>query len=178
MKHNFGAGPCILPQDVFKEAAAAVENAWIARYPHPSKIVSNQGPEFGSDVAGASSDALAAKVSDGKPIKAKLPYNAQVTPYLKIESPAGQVIDLRMDNYGPGGPMVRAEYVTREGVQEYENLGWMNGYEVQYTIPAGIKILALKYRETGYDTEFTGTFECDDEFLNRYREKSHHHKQY
>lgn len=24
MKHNFGAGPCILPQDVFKEAAAAV----------------------------------------------------------------------------------------------------------------------------------------------------------
>jgi phosphoserine aminotransferase len=24
MKHNFGAGPCILPQDVFKEAAEAV----------------------------------------------------------------------------------------------------------------------------------------------------------
>jgi len=111
------------------------------------------------------------KVSDGQPIKAKLPYNAQITPYLKIESPAGQVIDLRMDNYGQG-PTVRAEYVTREGVQEYESLGWMNGHEVHYTIPAGIKILALKYRETGYDTEFTGTFECDDEFLNRYREKA------
>ena len=110
------------------------------------------------------------KVSDGKPIKAKLPYNAQVTPYLKIESPAGQVIDLRMDNQA--GPTVRAEYVTREGVQEYENLGWMSGHEVHYTIPAGVKILALKYRETGYDTEFTGTFECDDEFLNRYREKA------
>jgi alpha-L-rhamnosidase len=111
------------------------------------------------------------KVSDGQPIKAKLPYNAQITPYLKIESPAGQVIDLRMDNYGQG-PTVRAEYVTREGVQEYENLGWMNGHEVHYTIPAGIKILALKYRETGYDTAFTGTFECDDDFLNRYREKA------
>jgi phosphoserine aminotransferase len=24
MKHNFGAGPCILPQDVFKKAADAV----------------------------------------------------------------------------------------------------------------------------------------------------------
>ena len=24
MKHNFGAGPCILPQTVFEEAAAAV----------------------------------------------------------------------------------------------------------------------------------------------------------
>ena len=113
------------------------------------------------------------KVSDGKPIKAKLPYNAQITPYLKIESPAGQLIDLRMDNYNGGkAPNIRAEYVTREGVQEYESLGWMNGHEFHYTIPAGIKILALKYRETGYDTEFTGTFECDDEFLNRYREKA------
>ncbi len=110
------------------------------------------------------------KVSDGKVIKAKLPYNAQITPYLKIESPAGQVIDLRMDNQS--GPTVRAEYVTREGVQEYESLGWMSGHEVHYTIPAGIKILGLKYRETGYDTEFVGTFECDDEFLNRYREKA------
>jgi hypothetical protein len=62
--------------------------------------------------------------------------------------------------------------VTRDGVQEYENLGWMNGHEVHYTIPAGFKILALKYRETGYNTEFTGTFECDDDFLNRYREKA------
>lgn len=24
MKHNFGAGPCILPQEVFKQAAQAV----------------------------------------------------------------------------------------------------------------------------------------------------------
>ena len=112
-------------------------------------------------------------VSDGKVIKATLPYNAQVTPYLKIEGPAGQLIDLRMDNYSGGkAPNVRAEYVTREGIQEYESLGWMNGHEMHYTIPAGFKILELKYRETGYDTEFTGTFECDDDFLNRYRQKA------
>jgi len=112
-------------------------------------------------------------VSDGKVIKAKLPYNAQVTPYLEVEGPAGDLIDLRMDNYNGGGPPnVRAEYVTRDGVQAYESLGWMNGHEMHYTIPAGLKILALKYRETGYDTEFTGTFECDDEFLNRYRQKA------
>ena len=113
------------------------------------------------------------KVSDGKVIKAKLPYNAQVTPYLKVEGPAGKLIDIRMDNYNGGGPPnVRTEYVTRAGIQEYENLGWMNGHEMHYTIPAGVKILALKYRETGYNTEFTGTFECDDDFLNRYREKA------
>lgn len=113
------------------------------------------------------------EVSDGKTIKATLPYNAQITPYLKVEGPDGQLIDIRMDNYNGGGPPnVRAEYVTRDGVQEYENLGWMNGHEVHYTIPAGFRILALKYRETGYNTEFTGTFECDDDFLNRYRQKA------
>ena len=26
MKHNFGAGPCILPQEVFKQASEAVLN--------------------------------------------------------------------------------------------------------------------------------------------------------
>ena len=113
------------------------------------------------------------KVSDGKTIKAKLPYNAQVTPYLKVEGPAGQLIDIRMDNYRGGKAVnVRGEYVTRQGVQAYENLGWMNGHEVHYTIPTGFKILQLKYRETGYNTEFTGTFECDDDFLNRYHKKA------
>ena len=113
------------------------------------------------------------KVSDGKLIKAKLPYNAQVTPYLKLEGPAGKLIDIRMDNYSGGKQdNVRAEYVTKDGVQEYESLGWMNGHEMHYTIPAGFKIHALKYRETGYNTEFTGTFECDDDFLNRYRQKA------
>jgi alpha-L-rhamnosidase len=113
------------------------------------------------------------KVSDGKTIKAKLPYNAQITPYLRVEGPGGQLIDIRMDNYRGGGPPnVRAEYVSRDGVQEYESLGWMNGHEVHYTIPAGFKILALQYRETGYNAEFTGTFECDDDFLNRYRRKA------
>ena len=112
-------------------------------------------------------------VSDGQVIKAKLPYNAQVTPYLEVEGPAGQLIDIRMDNYKGGGPPnVRAEYVSRDGVQAYENLGWMNGHEMHYTIPSGVKIHALKYRETGYNTEFTGIFECDDDFLNRYRQKA------
>ncbi|MBN2685009.1 MAG: alpha-L-rhamnosidase N-terminal domain-containing protein [Pontiellaceae bacterium] len=111
--------------------------------------------------------------SDGTQIRAKLPYNAQITPYLKIDAPAGKTIDIRMDNYEGGGTQnVRAEYITRDGIQEYESLGWMNGHEVLYTIPPGIKILELKYRETGYNAEFTGTFECDDAFLNRYRQKA------
>jgi hypothetical protein len=112
-------------------------------------------------------------VSDGKPIKAKLPYNAQVTPYLKINAKAGEVIKIQTDNYlGGSEPNVRAEYVTRDGEQEFECLGWMNGHEVHYEIPAGIKILDLKFRETGFDTEFDGAFSCDDDFLNRLHTKA------
>ena len=115
----------------------------------------------------ANADALP-KISDGRVIKAKLPYNAQVTPYFEIEGPAGETIDIRMDNGASG----RSEYVTQAGRQSHEELAWQNGHEVHYTIPAGFKILALKYRETGYDTEFAGSFECDDAFFNRHHKKA------
>ncbi len=112
-------------------------------------------------------------VSDGKPIVCKLPYNAQITPVLKVDAPEGYCIDMRTDHYEGGGtPNVRAEYVTKSGVQEYESLGWMNGHSVIYTMPAGVKILSLQYRETGYDTEFAGSFECDDPFFNELWKKS------
>lgn len=108
----------------------------------------------------------------GKAIACKLPYNAQITPWLKVDAPAGLTIDIRMDDYTGGGePNVRSEYVTRAGVQEFESLGWMNGHEVRYTIPAGVKILGLKYRETGYNCEFSGAFSCEDETLNKLWEK-------
>ena len=59
-------------------------------------------------------------VSDGKVIKAKLPYNAHVTPYFKIDATAGQRIDIRTDDIQGGGESsVHAEYVTRDGEQEY-----------------------------------------------------------
>jgi hypothetical protein len=112
-------------------------------------------------------------VSDGKPIACKLPYNAQITPILKIDAAEGLEIDIRTDNYRGGGENnVRAEYVTKNGVQEYESLGWMNGHTVVYTIPAGVKILSLQYRETGYDTEIAGSFECDDPFYNELWKKA------
>jgi len=112
-------------------------------------------------------------ISTGQVIVAKLPYNAQLTPWLKVNAKAGQTIDIRSSNYRGGGePNIRAEYVTRDGVQEYESLGWFNGQDVLYKIPAGVKVLDLKYRETGYGTEFSGWFTCDDPFCNRLWEKS------
>ena len=112
--------------------------------------------------------------SDDKVIVAKLPKNITITPYLQIAGPAGLAIDIRTDNYKGGSEYnVRTEYITREGVQEFETPGYMNGHEVLYTIPAGIKIIALKYRETRYNTEQVGQFACNDSFYNKLWRKSY-----
>jgi hypothetical protein len=112
-------------------------------------------------------------VSSGDTIVCKLSYNAHVTPYFEVEAESGQTIKIQTDHYAGGGPVnVRGEYITREGKQKYENLGWMNGHEVHYIIPKGVKVLDLKYRETGYNSEFSGSFWCDDPFFNKLWEKA------
>ena len=107
-------------------------------------------------------------VSTGDPIVCKLPSNLQVTPWLKVQSKSGEIIEIQTDHLQGGGePNVMGKYITRDGLQEYENLGWMNGEKVTYSIPKGVKIIGLKYRETGYNTEFTGSFHCSDNFFDQ-----------
>lgn len=109
----------------------------------------------------------------GDTLYCTLPYNAQVTPYLKIKAPEGLLIKMQTDNYNGGSELnVRAEYVTKEGIQEYESFGWMNGHEMCYVIPEGVEVLDLKFRETGYNTEFTGSFSCNDPFYNELWKKA------
>lgn len=80
---------------------------------------------------------------------------------------------MQTDNYMGGSTYnMRAEYVTRDGVQEYESLGWLNGHEMLYIVPKGVEVLDLKFRETGYDTELAGTFTCDDPFLEELYKRS------
>jgi hypothetical protein len=113
-------------------------------------------------------------ISEGNAIRMKLPVNYSITPWLKVDAPeAGSVIDIRTDNYRGGSAYnVRTEYITRKGEQEFETYGYMNGHEVIYSIPAGIKVLGLGYRRTSFPTEHTGSFQCDDPFLNSLWQKS------
>ncbi len=106
----------------------------------------------------------------GEKITVDIPYNAQLTPYLKIIAPAGKKIRITTENTLIGA--VSTTYITKEGEQEFESLGWFNGEHITYDIPKGVKVLSLKYRETGYDSSFCGDFRCDDEFLNSLWQKS------
>lgn len=112
-------------------------------------------------------------VSKGDTLVCSLPYNCQMTPWLKVDAPAGCVIGISTDHDIVGGlPCIKAEYITRGGEQEFECFGWMNGEKVCYIIPEGVEVKGVKFRETGYDTEFSGYFRCNEEFFNEYWKKS------
>lgn len=103
----------------------------------------------------------------------RLPYDAQFTPYLSVRAETGKTIDIYTDHdIVTNEQCIRAQYVTRSGEQSYESLGWMNGQVAYYTIPEGVDVLAVKYRETGYDADFSGTFHCSDDFFNRLWQRS------
>lgn len=106
----------------------------------------------------------------GEKITVDIPYNAQVTTYLKVIAPAGKKIRITTENTPIGA--VSTTYITKEGEQEFESLGWINGEHITYDIPHGVTIVSLKYRETGYNSSFCGDFKCDDEFLNSLWQKS------
>ncbi len=106
----------------------------------------------------------------GEKITVDIPYNAQLTPYLKVIAPAGKKIRITTENTVIGA--VSNTYITKEGEQEFEALGWFNGEHITYKIPKDVTIVSLQYRETGYDSSFSGDFKCDDEFLNSLWQKS------
>lgn len=106
-------------------------------------------------------------------ITGTLPKNITVTPYICLKAEAGQLIDIRSDNYKGGSEYnVRAEYITKKGIQEFEMPNYINGHRVFYTLPKGVKCLKVGYRETRFNTEIIGKFACSDEFYNRLWEKS------
>jgi alpha-L-rhamnosidase len=117
--------------------------------------------------------------SDGKLI-AVLPFAAQITPCFELKASGGEIIDIRTDRYsingGPGDDANlynahRVEYICKSGVNRFEALNWMFGEQVIYTIPEGVEIIKLGYRESGYQTEFVGDFKCSNKLVNRLVEK-------
>lgn len=111
----------------------------------------------------------------GDTLICKLPYNMQFTPFFDIDAKDGQTVKMFTDNYlyyNGSAENIRAEYISKEGRQTYESLGWINGHYFYLVAPEGVKIHTVGYRETGYNTEFAGYFECADPFFNKLWEKA------
>ena len=96
----------------------------------------------------------------------KLPYNCHFQPWIEVENAQGKTIHLNSSN-----PLVlyltpTESFVAKKHFETYEAKNWVSGEGAIYTIPAGVVVKSVKYRETGYDTKFTGSFECNDNDYN------------
>ena len=91
-----------------------------------------------------------------------MPYNCHFQPSIVVDGPAGKTIAFNSSN-----PLVlyltkTESCTTQAGEHRYEAKDWISGEGAIYTIPAGVVVKSVQYRETGYDTEFAGSFRCDD----------------
>ena len=97
--------------------------------------------------------------------------NIQGTPYLKVRSnKGGELISIKSDswvNLNSGGTSIAHQYITCKGEQEWEALGWMNGYEITFTIPSSVQVLELGFRKSGYNATATGMVTTDNQVLNQ-----------
>ncbi|HMQ07013.1 MAG TPA: hypothetical protein PKC30_06900 [Saprospiraceae bacterium] len=107
-------------------------------------------------------------------VKGKLPKNISISPYFDITTAqSGEIIDIRTDNYfGGSEPELSAQYITKEGRQAYESLGYLNGHEMIYYFPKGTEIHRILYRETRFNTDLIGKFVSDNTRLNQLWEKA------
>ena len=97
----------------------------------------------------------------------RLPYNAQFKMWIRLRSDdAGKVVKFDSTNPLTYCRQKEQSYTTVKGEQEYEMPEWISGEGAKYTIPAGVTVLGVKYHETGYNTEFVGSFKCNDEDYN------------
>ena len=96
----------------------------------------------------------------------EMPYNCQFQPSIDLDGPAGKEV-----NFNSSNPLVlyltaTESCTTQAGDHTYEAKNWISGEGAVYTIPAGVTVKSVRYRETGYDTSITGSFECNDEDYN------------
>jgi len=112
---------------------------------------------------------------------ARLPYAMQFIPSIEVVAIGGEVIDIRSDRYcvngGPGDEYNRynghrAEYICKPGINRFESIGYMFGEQIIISMSTPIEDLAIGYRDSGYDTEITGFFNCDCEIVNKLVEKA------
>ncbi len=150
-----GAAPCAPWGDLYLRTVPLIKDYGISSYLN-------------------SSDVKGVTTTKTTTFSMQLDINIQLTPYLKIVTDTpGQKIIITTDNTTAANiDSVQSTYVTTAGEQEFEALGWFNGQYINYQIPAGVTILELGYRQSGYDADMTGSFETTDAFYNTLWQKS------
>lgn len=108
----------------------------------------------------------------------RLPYNMQIYPYLELGAgtQAGATVEAFTETYELSE--LKLTYTACAGEQSYESPGWISGDSLIFTVPQGVEIVRLGYRQTGYNVEsgedtlfagyFDGTLQEDDATLSTF----------
>ncbi len=96
----------------------------------------------------------------------ELPRNSHFQPWIEVTAEAGKELRFNSSN-----PLVlylteTESCPTTAGRHSYEAKNWVSGEGAIYTIPAGVTVHAVQFRETGYDTTLAGSFVCNDNDYN------------
>lgn len=153
--------------DGWSPAVKAGDAAYAGAQPW-GNLIERPIPQF-MDYGLVKENPAAAEVSlseDGGTIyQLKLPYNMQIMPYIELgeSTEAGRTITMYTETRNRSS--LYAEYTTKEGTQEYESKGWINGDYLFFVIPEGVEILSIGYRQSGYaieageETRYLGSFD-------------------
>lgn len=168
--HDSGQNQATCPLDSSLEIGVWGGEAW-------GKLVERPIPHWRDYGMKTTSDYITTEDEHGnRVLSVRLPYNMQMTPWIDVTDESdGTCIRLETDHaWGGSAECVRAEYVTRQGRQQYESLGWMNGDVLRIIYPksARLTVHGIGYRETGYDCNFEGSFTCNDSTINRFWQKA------
>lgn len=101
---------------------------------------------------------------EGQKYQAKLPYNAQMVPYIVLGegTESEKSIVMYSDTFNRSSE--RITYITKDGAQEFEGKNWINGDYLYFEVPVGVELKEVGFRETGYaveageNTDFLGYF--------------------
>ena len=103
------------------------------------------------------------------------PSNCQFTFYFELEAPAGKRLTIYTDTYEfqeSGLQSFKDTYVTKEGVQSYENYPWRSGTKLIIEAEAGVTFTKIGYRISEFNGEKTDSFTSSNEDLDILWQKS------
>lgn len=105
---------------------------------------------------------------------AALPRAMYVYPCFAVTAAAGDKIEIKTDRYEGKGAFddsnatysgFKIEYICKEGAQQFTSLQSLFGEKLIISASPGVKISAIGYRESLYDSEQVGYFETDNVFF-------------
>ncbi len=105
----------------------------------------------------------------------ELPYAMALCPYIELNAKGGEIIHIHTDRYtingGPGDEMNaynghRIEYICHPGRNNFDCLHYLYGEKIMISCDQTVEFCGIGYRETGYECDITGHFECDCEITN------------